>query len=195
MDADGSHQTRLTRMRDVGYDLAWFPDGHKLAVWRTTSRNIYTVDLDGSKTTPLTSSDLDVMSFLTPSPDGRKLAFLFYNGYQSTELHVVYADKGNIGKEKVLAKGLSISGPPSWSPDGRKISYRTHAGNTGSDIMAVGLTKGSKPEKLFTREDYTSTSAWRPRLEGGKKMNEYWKKKTSYPQPGRQDTGQGARRP
>ena len=161
MDADGSHQTPLTRAAGVGYDLAWFPDGRRLTFWKVVDRDIYAIDADGSEPTRLTSSNPAFVSFLTPSPDGRTLAFLSYNGYQSNELHVVDANGDSSGREKVLAKDVSGSGPPSWSPDGRKIAYLTD-NDTGSDIMAAGLISGSEPEKLFTGDVYTSFPSWRP---------------------------------
>ena len=77
MNADGSGQRQL--LADVGStgELAWSPDGNRLAfsaTLRTTAMNVFTINADGSALTPLTN---DSNSNTSPRwlADGKRLVF------------------------------------------------------------------------------------------------------------------------
>src|SRR5205823_5669879 len=91
MDADGSHQTRLTNHSARDLFPSWSPDGTKIAFQSDRDKfggvqesqpNIFVMDADGSNVTQLTTSG----NALQPdwSPDGTKIAYI-----TNDALHVI----------------------------------------------------------------------------------------------------------
>jgi TolB protein len=95
MDPDGSGQERLTFNSLYESDLAWSPDGARLAFRDSGPQDIYVMNADGTGVGNLsdvagTTGDSDSAW----SPDGRRIAFTSHTAGQA-EVYVMDADGGN----------------------------------------------------------------------------------------------------
>jgi Tol biopolymer transport system component len=116
MDADGSHQERVTTGA-----TNWFPqfspDGGRLAFH--VGRDVNVMDLATRTLRPLTA-DPDNGMYPTWSPDGRRIAFMSWrNG--ATEIFTMNADGSDQRALVSMPGGSAID--PRWSPDGTRIAF------------------------------------------------------------------------
>ncbi|HUO43385.1 MAG TPA: M28 family peptidase [Burkholderiales bacterium] len=129
MDADGSHQKRLTST--PGYDGGPFfsPDGKRI-IWRhfssDTIADIYTMKTDGSDVRRIT--DFGVMSW-SPyyHPSGRYIIFASNKlGFSNFELYITDVE----GKHEPVRVTYSdgFDSLPVFSPDGKKLSWTSSRG-------------------------------------------------------------------
>lgn len=130
MDANGSNLQRLTNnLYDEGY-LSWSPNGHLIAlaidIWPDVSsdnfsRDIYTMNLDGTNLTRLTEQSGDD-DYPTWSPDGTLIAFMSYrNG--GSEIYIMKSDGSEQKRLTVNQNIMSYNLHPSWSSDGNQIVF------------------------------------------------------------------------
>ena len=97
------------------FDIAWSPDGSKLAY--VSNDDLVVVSIDGSGHKLVVSSTFSKMSSPAWSPDGQWIAFA-----ARSDVYLIRAD----GTDRRL---LVMDGSaPAWSPDGTKIAYRTSCG-------------------------------------------------------------------
>ena len=122
MNADGSEQWQFTgsgATRSEG--THWFPqfspDGERMAFH--VNRDVYTVRLDGSEYTRLTT-DPDNGMVPTWSPDGARLGFMSWRT-GATEIWVMNADGS--GQARLTHTDAGESVDPRWAPDGSRIVY------------------------------------------------------------------------
>lgn len=132
MNADGSNAHLVTSsVQDPGA-LAWSPAGDKIAFSAGTravvglakpSVQIYTVKIDGSELTRLTSEG-EINESPSWSPDGKQIVF---EGKRDPDrqmkIWVMNADGSN---QKMLTGNTGsavFGGGPLWSPDGNKILF------------------------------------------------------------------------
>lgn len=148
MDADGSHQTRLTST--PGYDGGPFfsPDGKRI-IWRRFDESgmkadIYTMKLDGSDVQRLTTFDsMSWAPYFHPSGDyvifaSNKL------GFENFELYLVDAQGEKEPVRVTYTDGFD--GLPVFSPDGSKLCWTSTRHGGGRESGQIYLAKWNDTE-------------------------------------------------
>jgi dipeptidyl aminopeptidase/acylaminoacyl peptidase len=132
MNADGSG-VRVLIDEEFGHvaDLAWSPDGSRLAFDARYGGGVWIVGVDGSGLTEVPKGSAPRWS-----PTGSRLAFQSAGG-----IWVINADGS--GRREVAAVGRD----PVWSPDGSRIAYQAHAG-----LLYVADLDGTHVRTLGTLE-------------------------------------------
>jgi Tol biopolymer transport system component len=182
MNADGSHQTRLTKtLERVNDDFpAWSPDGRKIAFVsdRDGNAEIYVMDVDGSHLTRLTDNQAGDF-YPEWSPDGQKIAFLsnIEGEYKICIIKVDGSDRTcleNVPLGKIFPDLTSV-GPDmtrlataemglSWSPDGRMFAFSTDR-DINSRIAVMNIDGGA--QTTYTENVGDFSPDWSP---DGKKI-------------------------
>jgi Tol biopolymer transport system component len=106
----------------------WSPDGQTIAFTsnRTGDPEIYTVRLDGSGLTRLTSTP-GRDAHPSFSPDGRRIAFQSLRQGGHTRIFLMNADGSD---ERALTTNTGFCGVPVWSPDGSRLAFQCSADST-----------------------------------------------------------------
>jgi TolB protein len=164
MNADGSGQRRLTPTlrRSPWVELAWSPDWTKIAFIASASYrgagDIFVMNADGSGLRNVTNTVTTSFDFAW-SPDGRRIAYLDYEGLHgpsaSAPLYVVNAD--GTGKRRLTGPLMVDLGPPSWSLDGQTIAFT----GRGGDIYTVHAD-GTGLRKLTRGPGWDVEADWSP---------------------------------
>jgi Tol biopolymer transport system component len=152
--ASGTLTTVLTRTPGIVYQLAWSPDGTRLAV---AGRSVTT----GDDTPALTVVDRQghvVRTWAAGvavwgvqwSPDGRELGWLAQSA--GSDLFIADVDQATV--ERLLISATRYDdGRWGWSPDGDWLAYDTLGG------IAVRARDGSSVRRIHG----CSAPAWRPK--------------------------------
>jgi TolB protein len=150
MNPDGSGQTMIAETT-AGSDLAWSPDGTRLAF--SDAGGIYVVNADGSGETriPGTTRDDQAPAW---SPDGTKVAMRSLGNISKGEGGIAVINVDGSGR-RWLTDDLS-DGEPTWSPDGTMIAYAS------SDDIFVMNADGSSKRRLARIEGIESEPTWSP---------------------------------
>jgi TolB protein len=160
MNADGSGQRRLSQdlTRFPWVEVAWSPDWKKIAfVASVLGRpDIFVINADGSGRRNVTNT-VTTSFGLAWSPDGRRIAYLDYDGLLggSAPLYVVNAD--GTGKHRLTGPLMVDLGSPSWSPDGRTLAFT----GRGPDVYTVHAD-GTGPHKLTHSPGWNGQAEWSP---------------------------------
>jgi TolB protein len=117
--------------------------------------NLNIADADGYNPETIVSSSEPLLSPAW-SPDGRKLAYVSFEGGQSA----IYIQEVYTGQRQKVTNFKGINGAPAWSPDGRKLAMAlSKDGNP--DIFVFDLA--SKNLQPITRHYAIDTEpAWSP---------------------------------
>jgi Tol biopolymer transport system component len=123
---------------------------------RGGNRDIYSVDVDGSRLARLTTApeyDIDPKW----SPDGLRIAFLS-NRTGSYQIYVMNADGSNV----VQRTFSGFAETPAWSPDGTKIAYATLSNGSANLWVVSADAGGPGPTLLFEAPGWDGQPAWSP---------------------------------
>jgi TolB protein len=100
MNSDGSNAHRLATVRGDTFQLAWSPDGRRIAY--TDGSNIHVIDADGRNPHALTRAGGEEPAW---SPDGRTIAFETFRDHADKamsdlpeyldEIYIMNADGSN----------------------------------------------------------------------------------------------------
>ena len=133
VDADGSHETRLTNDENWDWSPAWSPDGKQIAFlsYRDGDLDIYIMDANGANVRQLTNNQLNE-GYPVWSPDGKSIAFVSdkdeldpvgcINSAAGCNTNIYSIDINSL-KETRLTDSPSLDEGPSWSPDGTQIAF------------------------------------------------------------------------
>jgi Tol biopolymer transport system component len=183
MNADGTGLRRLTWSPHGDGDLAWSPDGRRIAFARIRGHltgisggraEIYVVNADGSGLRRLAHGIAPALQAGAPSPglashpawspDGRRIAFVS-NRDGNHDIFVVDADGGglrNLTRSRRNHRSLQWWGPdgPQWSPDGRTIAFRSD--RDGNDEIYVVNADGTELRRLTHNSKSDGGPLWSP---------------------------------
>ena len=101
---------------------------------RATQYALMVADSDGYNPQTVVRSPEPLLS-PSWSPDGRRLAYVSFEGGSSS----IYAQDINSGGRELLAKYRGINGAPAYSPDGRRLALTlSRSGNPEVYVMDLG---------------------------------------------------------
>ena len=190
VNQDGSGQENLTRRSCTGKCLgseepAWSPDGTKIAFVRALGPfsdegfpavvGLFVMDADGSNVRQLTQLEPNSGTedhFPTWSPDGRRIAFMRWNGASrprnASAIHSVNADGGNSRLLRRIPRRWPGGGSSDWSPDGSKILFTTYCyyqdcggPSTGAQLFTMN-PDGGDLRKLTDVKGNAYQGGWSP---------------------------------
>ncbi len=137
--------------------LAWTPDNRGLIISDTVSaggpHGLFLLAVDSGErrrlTTPAPSALGDVG--MTPSPDGRSLAFIRHRGYGVSDLYLLSlaADYTPKGEPRRLTFDNVATGSPVWNPDGREIIFWSSRGGSPG-LWRIAASGSASPKPLAT---------------------------------------------
>lgn len=195
MDADGANKVQVMnvdKLPEFGaqtqifarWDVAWSPDGTKLAfpvmagLNAELGRGIYVVNADGTGLQEMLSTDKEVEIFeISWSPDGSQMVFAASLNGAALEISIgdIVTETFN-GKDvlrvmntRALTSGGGIKRSPRFSPDGSEVLYiQKEELASDSDVFAIGidgfnvrrLTGPDEPVGVIQLTDYDA--AWSP---------------------------------
>jgi len=167
MNADGSHQGRLTDEHGdtstpsgtaFQIDPEFSPDGATIAFasGRSGTFDIYVMDADGSNTRRLTTTR-GGQSEPTWSPDGAQIAF--QSDHDGDHIYVM-TKQGTDMRRVTNDPAPEIE--PAWSPDGQWIAYSRRV--PGSELRQLWVVHpdGTGRRRLPTPVDAVFGPAWSP---------------------------------
>ena len=113
---DVSTRSKRRVVGEEGDDVAWSPDGTKLAIARTSG--LWVMRPDGTQKTQITSRGGREPAW---APDGTQIAFAQHQFPKTSTLLVTTLD----GTVRQLARGVYTADPlePAWSPDGLQVAF------------------------------------------------------------------------
>jgi Tol biopolymer transport system component len=122
MNADGSGLHTLTRKATGDGNLAWSPDGQRIAFVSRRDGNleVYSMNADGSGQRRLTRNNTVGDSDPVWSPDSQRIAFV-----SNWQVYVMKAD--GTGQRRLTRNGAR-NFTPAWSPDGHTIAFERRLG-------------------------------------------------------------------
>lgn len=135
---------------DLMSDLS--ADGSKIAYTDWTTGNLVVKDVKSGQITPLTHKTWDESKefayWKAWSKDGKKIAYVWYRGVDSTQLRVVSVDGGN--PQVVHAHPGMYLQPKDWTPDGNfiiakltRLSESYQDIGPGQKVVRLSLSSGS----------------------------------------------------
>jgi Tol biopolymer transport system component len=137
------------------------PDGRYLTIQDWESQDLAIRDLTTGQKRRLTNKDprsLEFAMLSVPSPDGKEVAYCWYNKDNLYDLRVVGL-KGSEPRVLYANADVSYLVPSDWSPDGKNVLAILNWKDRSSQLVLVSVTDGSvRVLRTFNRE-----SPWRAR--------------------------------
>ncbi|MDX9992407.1 MAG: hypothetical protein RBS68_10200 [Anaerolineales bacterium] len=162
MDADGSHQRRLTTDNHAKHfypSLA--PDGLSIVFSSNLAGqgqyDIYEMDLLGNPRR--LTAGIGILTAPEISPDGKQIAFTNSDGLEQTAVWLMERDGSN--PREIYPQGWD----PTWSPDGAKIMFASSVAGYGIQLATInvdgsGFQRISNLPALRGRSDWSSDGRW-----------------------------------
>lgn len=147
-------------------DLAWSPDGSRIAYTRGTNAgddSVWVVNADGTSTFPLEIGGSGAKRHPAWSPDSSQIAYAVVKN--APEQIYIASSGGGIGQP--LANGVGHE--PTWQPHGSKIAFDAYkSGGFGYIDLHVVNADGSGSPLIVHPNQYTewTFNAWSP--DGGR---------------------------
>ncbi|NKB66403.1 MAG: hypothetical protein GKR89_05040 [Candidatus Latescibacteria bacterium] len=126
MDVDGDNLQQISDRFKTYQDLAWSPDGTKIAHSESLARIAFFDMATGTRTYLSGDSEGRGLEYEPVwSPDGSRIAFIRSEAGHTaddyrTDLFVVDTDGTNLRR---LTNQPGLAAAPAWSPDGNRIAY------------------------------------------------------------------------
>lgn len=154
LDMMAGEAVTLPRVADLGRELAWSPDGHRIAFRTARDHNveIYVYDVQTGQTANVT---LNPASDFQPtwSPDSRHLAFVSDRAGRG-DIYMVDTNclQQGVGCQQA-AQRITSSGAwnPLWSPDGRYMAFFSR--QDGASAVYVMHSDGSGSRRISDLDD------------------------------------------
>jgi Tol biopolymer transport system component len=142
-------------------DLAWSPDGSRIAFTRGNNSGddkVWVENADGTSVFPLEIGGGGAKRHPTWSPDSTKIAYAVVKN--APEQIFIASALGGFGQP--LANGVGHE--PNWSPNGAKISFDDYNSGFGYVDLDIVNADGSGTPKIVVPSPYTewTFSAWSP---------------------------------
>ncbi|MBI2044493.1 PD40 domain-containing protein [Candidatus Pacearchaeota archaeon] len=158
MNVDGSNQRKVGSDVYDYWNLAWSPNGQKVAFVNSSDLSLYVTDLDGSNAKKLTNAS-ESAGYPCFSPDGTKIVFSRFDG--NSEIYVMNSDGSN--QRNISNDQNTDDDMPCYSPDGRFIVYTSKQRNTGSYEIWIMKSDGTG-KKRITNNSYSDLNPkWSPK--------------------------------
>jgi Tol biopolymer transport system component len=147
-------------------DLAWSPDGSRIAFTRGNNAGddkVWVENADGTSVFPLEIGGGGAKRHPTWSPDSSKIAYAVVKN--EPEQIFIASSLGGFGQPLANGKGHE----PNWSPDGSRIAFDAyHSGGFGYVDLHIVNADGSGTPLVVTPSPYTewTFNAWSP--DGGR---------------------------
>ena len=134
MDADGSHQLRLSPPgQSDAFGPSASPDGrsivYRVAMNGSAASDLYVGQVDGSRVAARITHSGRHDTQPAWSPDGRWIAYVSAPADTSGDFELDLVRPDGSGR-RVLARGVTALSGPAWSPDGRRIAVGSRNGVT-----------------------------------------------------------------
>ena len=161
MDRYGAERRPLVQGDLVVHDMAWSPDGTRLAVGLSTlddANDIWIYEADGGGTQITFDLPNATLTDRSPtwSPDGTRIA-LVSNRSGTTRLWTMNADGTDL--VQVLTSFEGSEQLPAWSPDGAFIAFRA----SGGEGNGIGIVRPNGADyRLFPFSGTVGSIAWTP---------------------------------
>jgi Tol biopolymer transport system component len=142
-------------------DLAWSPDGSRIAFTRGNNAGddkVWVENADGTSVFPLEIGGTGAKRHPSWSPDSSKIVYAVVKN--EPEQIYIASSQGGIGQP--LANGQGHE--PNWSPNGQKISFDDYNSGFGYVNLDIVNADGSGSPQIVVPSPYTewTFSAWSP---------------------------------
>ena len=128
---DGSDARQINQGLRIAWNVAWSPDGARIAFTSRDAANvlqIYGMNPDGTSLHQLTHMPASEGSAQMPawSPDGKTIAMQVSNG-QTHTAHIWLLDAATGQTRKLAAHDAAyLDEVPAWSPDGKRLAFQSN---------------------------------------------------------------------
>lgn len=149
----------VTVARRMGSDLAFSPDGNRLAVFarREGGRVLLLFDVLNGGVDRQISMDVEQQFSLAWSPDGKKIAF---SGNREGNFDIYLLDLES-GALEQLTKDPTFDGSPAFSPDGKSLVFSSVVGDW-TKLYRIDLADPTQRYQLTTGDSNDKDAVYSP---------------------------------
>ena len=158
VDADGTNEKRLRRVKGYLWSPSWSPDGTRVAFthYAEARGQVFVMNADGTGAVNLSSNEY---CDKTPawSPDGTRIAFASDRD-ADWEIYVMNTDGSG---QTRLTESPGLDRIPRWSPDGGRILFESERGGRETDICVMN-TDGTDARTAIEWIGNAEEAVWSP---------------------------------